>query len=63
MVFNITHSITIMSDGSVNFRKFPIEGTALTRGPAVVRHVAAGLADASHYAGNHRSESVEIFAK
>jgi hypothetical protein len=27
MIFNITHSITIMSDGSVKFRKFPIEGT------------------------------------
>ena len=27
MIFNITHSITIMSDGSVNFRKFLIEGT------------------------------------
>jgi fumarate hydratase, class II len=27
MIFNITHSITIISDGSVKFRKFPIEGT------------------------------------
>jgi fumarate hydratase, class II len=27
MIFNITHSITIMTDGSVNFRKFLIEGT------------------------------------
>jgi hypothetical protein len=27
MIFNITHSITIMSDGSVNFRNFQIEGT------------------------------------
>src|SRR5712691_3184198 len=27
MIFNITHSITILSDGCVNFRKFLIEGT------------------------------------
>jgi fumarate hydratase, class II len=27
MIFNITHSITIMSDGCVNFRKFLVEGT------------------------------------
>jgi fumarate hydratase, class II len=27
MIFNITHSITIMNDGCVNFRKFLIEGT------------------------------------
>jgi fumarate hydratase class II len=27
MIFNITHSITIMTDGCVNFRKFLIEGT------------------------------------
>jgi fumarate hydratase class II len=27
MIFNITHSITIMSDGCTNFRKFLIEGT------------------------------------
>jgi fumarate hydratase class II len=27
MIFNVTHSITIMSDGCVNFRKFLIEGT------------------------------------
>jgi fumarate hydratase, class II len=27
IIFNITHSITIMSDGCVNFRKFLIEGT------------------------------------
>src|SRR5215472_14395878 len=27
MIFNITHSITIVSDGCVNFRKFLIEGT------------------------------------
>jgi fumarate hydratase, class II len=27
MIFNITHSITIMTDGSVNFHKFLIEGT------------------------------------
>src|SRR5262249_49440732 len=27
MIFNITHSITIMADGCVNFRKFLIEGT------------------------------------
>jgi fumarate hydratase, class II len=27
MIFNITHSITIMTDGSTNFRKFLIEGT------------------------------------
>src|SRR5262245_56245465 len=26
MIFNITHSITIMSDGCVNFRKFLVEG-------------------------------------
>ena len=27
MIFSITHSITIMSDGCVNFRKFLVEGT------------------------------------
>jgi len=27
MIFNITHSITIMTDGCINFRKFLIEGT------------------------------------
>jgi fumarate hydratase class II len=27
MIFNITHSITILTDGSTNFRKFLIEGT------------------------------------
>src|SRR6201998_1018482 len=27
MIFNITHAITIMTDGCVNFRKFLIEGT------------------------------------
>jgi len=26
MIFNITHSITIMTDGCVNFRKFLVEG-------------------------------------
>ncbi|MBN8898459.1 MAG: class II fumarate hydratase, partial [Rhodospirillales bacterium] len=27
MIFNITHSLTIMSDGCTNFRKYMIEGT------------------------------------
>jgi fumarate hydratase class II len=27
MIFNITHSITILSDGCINFRKFLVEGT------------------------------------
>jgi fumarate hydratase class II len=27
MIFNITHSITILADGSTNFRKFLVEGT------------------------------------
>jgi fumarate hydratase class II len=27
MIYNITHSITLMSDGCVNFRKFLVEGT------------------------------------
>jgi hypothetical protein len=27
MIFNITHSTTILSDGCVNFRKFLVEGT------------------------------------
>src|ERR1700678_1782390 len=27
MIFNITHSVTILTDGCVNFRKFLIEGT------------------------------------
>src|SRR5579863_1199482 len=27
MIFNVTHSITILTDGCVNFRKFLIEGT------------------------------------
>src|SRR5262249_57712369 len=26
-IFNITHSITIMTDGCTNFRKFLVEGT------------------------------------
>ena len=31
IIFNITHSITILSDGSTNFRKFLIEGTQPNR--------------------------------
>ena len=31
MIFNITHSITIMTDGCTNFRKFLIEGTEPNR--------------------------------
>jgi fumarate hydratase class II len=31
IIFNITHSITILSDGSTNFRKFLIEGTKPNR--------------------------------
>jgi fumarate hydratase class II len=27
IIFNITHSITIITDGCVNFRKFLVEGT------------------------------------
>jgi len=27
MIFNVTHSITIMADGCINFRKFLVEGT------------------------------------
>jgi fumarate hydratase class II len=27
MIFNITHSITILTDGCTNFRKFLVEGT------------------------------------
>ena len=27
MIFNVTHSITIMTDGCTNFRKFLVEGT------------------------------------
>jgi fumarate hydratase class II len=27
IIFNVTHSITIMTDGCVNFRKFLVEGT------------------------------------
>src|SRR5258708_12390941 len=27
MIFNITHSVTIMTDACVNFRKFLVEGT------------------------------------
>ncbi|MGA7325257.1 MAG: class II fumarate hydratase [Rhodomicrobium sp.] len=27
MIFNVTHSITLMTDGCVNFRKFLVEGT------------------------------------
>src|SRR5437868_14852084 len=27
MIFNVSHSITLLSDGSTNFRKFLIEGT------------------------------------
>ena len=27
LIFNITHSITIMTDGCTNFRKFLVEGT------------------------------------
>ena len=28
MIYNVTHSITIMTDGCINFRKFLVEGTA-----------------------------------
>ena len=31
MIFNITHSITIMTDGCANFRKFLVEGTEPNR--------------------------------
>jgi fumarate hydratase class II len=31
MIFNITHSITIMTDGCTNFRKFLVEGTKPNR--------------------------------
>jgi fumarate hydratase class II len=31
MIFNLAHSITIMSDGCTNFRKFLIEGTQPNR--------------------------------
>jgi fumarate hydratase class II len=31
MIFNITHSITILSDGCTNFRKFLVEGTQPNR--------------------------------
>jgi fumarate hydratase class II len=31
MIHNITHSITIMTDGCTNFRKFLVEGTGRTR--------------------------------
>jgi fumarate hydratase class II len=31
IIFNITHSITIMTDGCINFRKFLIEGTEPNR--------------------------------
>src|SRR5216684_260536 len=31
MIFNITHSITILSDGCTNFRKFLVEGTTPNR--------------------------------
>src|ERR1700726_3108560 len=31
LIFNITHSITIMTDGCVNFRKFLVEGTEPSR--------------------------------
>ncbi len=31
MIFNITHSITIMTDGCTNFRKFLVEGTRPNR--------------------------------
>src|SRR6185312_2262739 len=27
MIFNLTHSITLMTDGCTNFRKFLVEGT------------------------------------
>src|SRR5258706_1499933 len=27
MIFNVTHSITIMTDGCTNFRRFLVEGT------------------------------------
>ena len=27
IIFNVTHSITIMTDGCTNFRKFLVEGT------------------------------------
>src|SRR4029078_10329580 len=31
MIFNITHSITLMTDGCTNFRKFLVEGTEPNR--------------------------------
>src|SRR5262249_19264201 len=31
MIFNITHSITILTDGCTNFRKFLVEGTKPNR--------------------------------
>ena len=31
MIYNITHSITLMTDGCANFRKFLVEGTEPNR--------------------------------
>ncbi|MEI7479689.1 MAG: hypothetical protein WCK25_05190, partial [Actinomycetes bacterium] len=33
MIYNITHSITLMTDGCTNFRKFLVEGTKPNRTP------------------------------
>ena len=49
MIFNIIHSITLMSDGCANFRKFLVEGTQPNR-KKIAEYVDA-LADAGDGAG------------
>ena len=49
MIFNITHSITIMTDGCTNFRKFLVEGTEPNRQEN--QRICRALADAGDRAG------------
>ena len=53
IIFNITHSITIMTDGCVNFRKFLVEGTEAQSEED--QRICRALADAGDGAGaGHR---------
>ncbi len=49
MIANITHSITLMTDGCTNFRKFLVEGHAAEREED--RRICRALADAGDGAG------------
>ena len=49
MIFNLTHSITLMTDGCTNFRRFLVEGTQAE--PQEDRGICRALADAGDGAG------------